>query len=58
MSALFKCKCTKYFLDKINIKKNSKKDSIFNIDLSERSEETLLEKLSKEILNNDRKNKK
>ena len=56
MSALFKC--MKYFLDKINIKKNSKKDSIFNIDLSERSEETLLEKLSKEILNNDRKNKK
>lgn len=57
MSALFKC--MKHFLDKINIKKDSnRKDSIFNIDLSERSEETLLEKLSKEVLNNDRKNKK
>lgn len=57
MNSLFKH--VKYFLDKINIKSDSnKKDSIFNIDLSERSEETLLEKFSKEVLNNDRKNKK
>lgn len=57
MSSLLKY--MKHFLGKINIKNNSdKKDSIFNIDLSERSEETSLEKFSKEVLNNGRKNKK